>query len=192
MTLSLHPLRSLRTSIGLYTMLTIKKLRKAMGGRTLFEDADMVINWGERVALVGANGTGKSTIFKIILGKEEKDSGTINIDEYGMVGYLEQEAGNPGEATILEIATGISDELRDAMARSVKESVTAQRARPSSRRRRTSMRNSMATSLNPRPKRSSRVSAMLKKTLNVRRMSFPEDGLCGLTSLVSWSRNQIS
>ena len=116
MTLSLHPLRSLRTSIGLYTMLTIKKLRKAMGGRTLFEDADMVINWGERVALVGANGTGKSTIFKIILGKEEKDSGTINIDEYGMVGYLEQEAGNPGEATILEIATGISDELRDAMA----------------------------------------------------------------------------
>ena len=43
-------------------MLTIKKLRKAMGGRTLFEDADMVINWGERVALVGPNGAGKSTL----------------------------------------------------------------------------------------------------------------------------------
>lgn len=96
-------------------MLTIKKLRKSMGGRILFEDADMVINWGERVALVGANGTGKSTIFKIILGQEEKDSGSVNIDEYGMVGYLEQEAGNPGEATILEIAMGINEELRDAM-----------------------------------------------------------------------------
>jgi len=96
-------------------MLTIKNLRKSMGGRILFEDADMVINWGERVALVGANGTGKSTIFKIILGQEEKDSGTINIDEYGMVGYLEQEAGNPGEETILEIAIGINDDLRNAM-----------------------------------------------------------------------------
>lgn len=96
-------------------MLTIKKLRKSMGGRLLFEEADMTVNWGERVALVGANGTGKSTIFKIILGKEEKDGGSVAIDEYGMVGYLEQEAGNPGEATVLEIAMGISDELRDAM-----------------------------------------------------------------------------
>ncbi|MFW2385601.1 MAG: ABC-F family ATP-binding cassette domain-containing protein [Akkermansiaceae bacterium] len=96
-------------------MLTIKKLRKSMGGRLLFEEADMTVNWGERVALVGANGTGKSTIFKIILGKEEKDGGSVAVDEYGMVGYLEQEAGNPGEATVLEIAMGISDELRDAM-----------------------------------------------------------------------------
>ncbi len=97
-------------------MLTIKKLRKSMGGRILFEEADMVINWGERIALVGANGTGKSTIFKIILGQEEKDGGTIVKDEYGMIGYLEQEAGNPGEATILEIATGINEEMRNAMA----------------------------------------------------------------------------
>ncbi|MDB4508573.1 ATP-binding cassette domain-containing protein, partial [Akkermansiaceae bacterium] len=96
-------------------MLTIKKLRKSMGGRILFEEADMVINWGERIALVGANGTGKSTIFKIILGQEEKDSGSIVKDEYGMIGYLEQEAGNPGEATILEIAMGINEEIREVM-----------------------------------------------------------------------------
>lgn len=96
-------------------MLTIKKLRKSMGGRLLFEEADMTINWGERIALVGANGTGKSTIFKIILDKEEKDGGSIVKDEYGMIGYLEQEAGDPGEATILEIAMGVSPELREAM-----------------------------------------------------------------------------
>lgn len=97
-------------------MLTIKKMTKALGGRVLFEEADMTINWGERVALVGPNGAGKTTLFKIILGEEDRDSGTFDLDEYGMVGYLAQEAGDPGEATILEISMGISEELQAVMA----------------------------------------------------------------------------
>ena len=48
-------------------MLTIRKLRKSHGGRLLFEEADMQVNYGERVALVGANGAGKSTLFSLIL-----------------------------------------------------------------------------------------------------------------------------
>lgn len=96
-------------------MLTIKKMTKALGGRVLFEDSEMIINWGERVALVGPNGAGKSTLFKIILSEEEADRGTIDLDEYGMVGYLAQEAGDPGEATILEIAMGITEELRGVL-----------------------------------------------------------------------------
>lgn len=96
-------------------MLTIKKMTKALGGRVLFEDSEMTINWGERVALVGPNGAGKSTLFKIILKEEEADQGTVDLDEYGMVGYLAQEAGNPGEASILEIAMGISEELRGVL-----------------------------------------------------------------------------
>ena len=92
-------------------MLTIKKMTKALGGRVLFEEADMTINWGERVALVGPNGAGKTTLFKIILGEEDRDSGTFDLDDYGIVGYLAQEAGDPGEATILEISMGISEEL---------------------------------------------------------------------------------
>lgn len=96
-------------------MLTIKKMTKALGGRVLFEDSEMIINWGERVALVGPNGAGKSTLFKIILKEEEADQGTVDLDEYGMVGYLAQEAGDPGEATILEISMGISEELREVL-----------------------------------------------------------------------------
>ncbi|HBE97150.1 MAG TPA: ABC transporter ATP-binding protein, partial [Verrucomicrobiales bacterium] len=42
--------------------------------------------------------------------------GTFDLDEYGMVGYLAQEAGDPGEATILEISMGISEELQTVMA----------------------------------------------------------------------------
>lgn len=99
----------------LATMLTIKKMTKALGGRVLFEDSEMIINWGERVALVGPNGAGKSTLFKIILKEEEADQGTVDLDEYGMVGYLAQEAGDPGEATILEISMGITEELREVL-----------------------------------------------------------------------------
>ncbi|MGB0776019.1 MAG: ATP-binding cassette domain-containing protein, partial [Akkermansiaceae bacterium] len=96
-------------------MLTIRKLTKTVGGRTLFEDADMTINWGERVALVGPNGAGKSTLFKMILGEEEADTGNVDRDEYAITGYLAQEAGDPGEETILEIAIGITPELTKAI-----------------------------------------------------------------------------
>ncbi len=75
----------------------------------------MTINWGERVALVGPNGAGKSTLFRTILGQEEPDSGTAEIDEYAITGYLAQEAGDPGEETILEIATGITPEIAHAI-----------------------------------------------------------------------------
>ncbi|MDP0489441.1 MAG: ABC-F family ATP-binding cassette domain-containing protein [Verrucomicrobiota bacterium JB023] len=92
-------------------MLTIKNLTKTMGGRTLFRNADMTVNWGERVALVGPNGAGKSTIFKMILGEETPDEGTIDRDEYAITGFLAQEAGTPGDETVLEIAIGIDPEM---------------------------------------------------------------------------------
>lgn len=96
-------------------MLIIRKLTKTLGGRTLFEDADMTINWGERVALVGPNGAGKSTLFKQILKEDKPDSGKIDLDEYAITGYLAQEAGDPGEETILEIAISSTPEMAKAI-----------------------------------------------------------------------------
>ena len=81
----------------------------------LFENSEMTINWGERVALVGPNGAGKSTLFKIVLKEEDADQGTVDLDEYGMVGYLAQEAGDPGNASIMEIAMGITPEHREVL-----------------------------------------------------------------------------
>ena len=92
-------------------MLTIKKLTKAMGGRTLFRDANLNVNWGERVALVGPNGAGKSTLFKIVLDEETMDEGTVERDDYAITGFLAQEAGEPTDETIIEIAMGIDDEM---------------------------------------------------------------------------------
>ncbi|HMJ05345.1 MAG TPA: ATP-binding cassette domain-containing protein, partial [Chthoniobacterales bacterium] len=87
-------------------MLTIRDLRKTMGGRTLFENAGMTVNYGERVALVGPNGAGKSTLFNILLKKDTADAGVVERDEWTMVGYLPQESEPVGEETVMDVATG--------------------------------------------------------------------------------------
>src|SRR5215210_1800512 len=87
-------------------MLTIRNLRKTVGGRTLFENASLTVNYGERAALVGPNGAGKSTLFSIILKNDEPDAGAIERDEWTMVGYLPQESEPVGEETVMDVATG--------------------------------------------------------------------------------------
>lgn len=87
-------------------MLTIRNLKKSYGGTPLFEEADLQINYDTRAALVGPNGAGKSTIFRIILGQEEADQGTVELDEWSLVGFLPQESEDVGDFSVLEIATG--------------------------------------------------------------------------------------
>ncbi len=96
-----------------YPMLTIRKLKKSYGGTTLFEDADLQINYAEKAALVGPNGTGKSTIFKIILGEEESDKGTVERDEWTLVGFLPQESEEVGDYTVLDISMGRHGQLEE-------------------------------------------------------------------------------
>ena len=98
-------------------MLTIRNLKKSHGGRVLFEEAAMQVNYGERVALVGPNGAGKSTLFSIILKKEDPDSGTVERDEWTMIGYLPQEGEAVGSETVLDVATGRAGELPHLEAR---------------------------------------------------------------------------
>src|SRR5882724_1434602 len=92
-------------------MLTIRDLKMSMGARVLFENAVMQVNYGDRVALVGPNGAGKSTLFSIILKRAEPDEGTIQRDEWTMVGYLPQEGEAVGGETVMEVATGKATEV---------------------------------------------------------------------------------
>jgi ATP-binding cassette subfamily F protein 3 len=92
-------------------MLAIRDLKMVLGGRTLFENASLQVNSGERVALVGPNGAGKSTLFSIILKALEPESGAVERDPWTMVGYLPQEAEAIGSETVLDVATGRSSEL---------------------------------------------------------------------------------
>ena len=92
-------------------MLSIRDLKMSVAGRTLFENASMQVNYGDRVALVGPNGAGKSTLFSLILKKNVPDEGAIERDPWTMVGYLPQEGEAIGEETVLEVATGRAGEL---------------------------------------------------------------------------------
>ena len=92
-------------------MLIIRDLKMTFGGRTLFENASLQVNYGERVALVGPNGAGKTTLFSIILKQREPDAGTVERDEWTMVGHLPQEAETLGDETVLDVATGKVEEL---------------------------------------------------------------------------------
>ena len=92
-------------------MLIIRDLKITLGARTLFENASFSVNYGERVALVGPNGAGKTTLFSIILKQREPDAGTVERDEWTMVGYLPQEGEAHGDETVLDVATGRVDEL---------------------------------------------------------------------------------
>ena len=51
-------------------MIIVNSLEKSFGAQNLFEGVSFLMNEGERVGLVGKNGTGKSTLFKMILGQE--------------------------------------------------------------------------------------------------------------------------
>ena len=71
----------------------------------------MTVNYGERIGLVGPNGAGKSTLFSLILRTDEPDSGTLQRDEWTMLGYLPQESEPVGRETVIDIATGRVTEI---------------------------------------------------------------------------------
>ena len=71
-------------------VLTIKGLSKSFGQRALFSGVDLEVVGGERIALLGDNGTGKSTLIKIIMGEEGPDEGKIRMGPTVKIGYLPQ------------------------------------------------------------------------------------------------------
>ena len=83
-------------------MIAISKLSKNYGKKTLFENISLNINAGEKIGLLGANGTGKSTLFAMILGETEPSAGEIRINKNIRIGHLPQEAGFHSQRTVLE------------------------------------------------------------------------------------------
>src|SRR5512139_1434165 len=71
-------------------MLQVTNIEKSYGKQVLFDGVGFTVNPRERVGLVGRNGHGKSTLFRMILGEEHQDSGTITMPSGYTVGHLSQ------------------------------------------------------------------------------------------------------
>ncbi len=88
-------------------VLTVSGLTKAFDGNTLFSDISFEIKRGEHVALIGSNGTGKTTILKLINGLISAGSGTISLGTNVTIGYYDQ------EHHVLNPDKTLFDELQD-------------------------------------------------------------------------------
>lgn len=95
-------------------MIHLSGVTKAFGGRTLFQDATLRVQDGERIGLIGPNGAGKTTLFSLILGTGETDSGQIEVRKGLRLGFLPQESAPVADETVLELACSISPEVAEA------------------------------------------------------------------------------
>ncbi|QWT54002.1 ABC-F family ATP-binding cassette domain-containing protein [Eubacterium sp. MSJ-33] len=89
-------------------VLTVTHLSKSFGNNCLFDNLDFDIKRGEKVALIGGNGTGKTTILKMINHIVTKDNGTITLGSRVHIGYYDQ------EHQVLSLHKTIFEEISDA------------------------------------------------------------------------------
>ncbi len=85
-------------------MIKIENINKNFGGQTIFKDFSFGVNKGEKIGLIGRNGHGKTTLFKMITGEIEPESGNIVVPKNYKIGYLQQHISF-SQNTILEEAT---------------------------------------------------------------------------------------
>jgi ATP-binding cassette subfamily F protein 3 len=93
-------------------MIQLTGVAKGFAGRTLFEEADWLIGPSDRVGLVGANGTGKSTLLKILDGAETPDSGAVIRARGVSTGYLPQEGLRLAGRTVFAECLSVFSELQ--------------------------------------------------------------------------------
>lgn len=88
----------------IFEMISVENLKVEFGTRPLFHDVSFVINDRDRVALVGKNGAGKSTMLKILCGLQKPTSGTVSVPNGSTVGYLPQVMKLQDDTTVREEA----------------------------------------------------------------------------------------
>src|SRR5215813_15547817 len=91
-------------------VIKVNRLSKSFFGRELFANVSFQMNAGERLGLVGRNGYGKTTLFRLILGQEEADGGEIVIPRNYRIGHLEQHLNFTRPAILEEAVLGLREE----------------------------------------------------------------------------------
>ena len=93
------------------SVVSIQNLKVDFGGKVLFENVSFDVNEGDFVGLIGANGTGKTTLFKVITGELEPTEGGAFVSKQTKVGYLEQHACHGSVRTVLDEALSVFEPL---------------------------------------------------------------------------------
>jgi ATP-binding cassette subfamily F protein 3 len=91
-------------------MIIFKDICVSFGGRILFEDVNFAINRGEKIGLIGRNGSGKSTFLKLILKEVQADYGEMDIPEGYKIGYLSQHLHFTHSSVMEEVCSVLDDE----------------------------------------------------------------------------------
>jgi ATP-binding cassette subfamily F protein 3 len=94
-------------------VLTVSGLTKSHGARTLFRDVTFRLSPGRRIALIGGNGVGKTTILEIIMGLQDADGGEVSRPNDYRIGYLPQELLESWSGTVLEEVMRGADDIVD-------------------------------------------------------------------------------
>ena len=93
-------------------ILALQDVRKSFGTHEVLKSVSFTLQEGERMGLVGVNGSGKSTMMKIIAGLETADSGSVNMQKGLRIGYLAQQGELTGEETVLETLESVFEPQR--------------------------------------------------------------------------------
>ena len=94
-------------------MIIVDNLKKSFGPQILFDGAGFKLNPKERIGLVGRNGHGKTTLFRLIAGKESPDAGTVSIPRHYRIGYVRQELLFTKDTVLKEGMTGLGPAEQD-------------------------------------------------------------------------------
>ncbi|MGM0883560.1 MAG: ABC-F family ATP-binding cassette domain-containing protein [Bacillota bacterium] len=98
-------------------LLSVEHITKSYGEKLLFENVTFGVEDGDKIGIIGVNGTGKSTFLKVIAGLEQPDSGTVSIGNRVTVRMLAQDpAFAPDETTLEHVLGGDSPQLRAVQA----------------------------------------------------------------------------
>lgn len=98
-------------------ILTLEKVSKGFGDKTLFEEVTFGIHEGDKIGIIGINGTGKSTLLKIIAGVEEPDEGNVIKGNGVHIGYLSQNPSFKEGITVLDYVAGDSKQRMEDLTR---------------------------------------------------------------------------
>src|SRR5579872_3420302 len=94
-------------------MISFSHISKQYGRQLLFVDASFQLNPGEKVGLVGPNGSGKTTVFRMIVGEEQPDDGEVSVPKKLTLGYFRQDVEEMSGRSVLDEAIAGSGRLGD-------------------------------------------------------------------------------